>query len=290
MSEGAIELVCGSSRALVSTRGAEALAWRCGAREMLWRADPHIWDRVSPILFPAVGWRREGLLRVDGRVYPMGVHGFAAQSGFTVAELSAAQVRMTLGDSAATRASYPFAFELSVAYALEEQSLMVALEVRNPGAGDLPYACGVHPGFRWPLAAGGREDHRIEFSEREATQVPVIAPGGLFSSESRALAFDGRRLALSEETFAREALCFLNARSRAVRFAGPDGALTCHFDGFPHLALWSRPGAPFLCIEGWTGYGDPVGFEGEFRELPSVICLAPGESRSHSARFAFAPA
>lgn len=285
-----VELRCGASRALIATHGAEALSWRVGERDLLWRADPAFWDRVSPVLFPVVGWRRDGQMRVGGKTYPMGVHGFAAQCEFEIAERSDASVRMRLRDSAATRAFYPFAFEFSVTSALTDTALRLTLEVANTGAVALPYACGVHPGFCWPIAGGAREDYRIEFAEREATEVPVIAPGGLFSSERRPVAFDGLTLNVSDELFAREALCFLDARSRNVRFAGPAGAVDCAFEGFRHIALWSRPGAPFLCVEGWTGHGDPVGFVGELAEAPSMLTLAPGEARAHSATFAFSPA
>jgi galactose mutarotase-like enzyme len=44
--------------------------------------------------------------------------------------------------------------------------------------------------------------------------------------------------------------------------------------------VWTKPGAPFLCIEPWQGLADPVGYAGEFRDKPYVIALAPGESRN----------
>ena len=46
-------------------------AWSVGGRDLLWPGDPAIWDQISPILFPVVGWTRDGA-RVAGRQYPLG--------------------------------------------------------------------------------------------------------------------------------------------------------------------------------------------------------------------------
>jgi galactose mutarotase-like enzyme len=47
----------------------------------------------------------------------------------------------------------------------------------------------------------------------------------------------------------------------------------------PHFGLWTKPGAPFLCLEPWQGFAAPVDFDGEFRDRPGVLTLAPGEMR-----------
>ena len=56
-------------------------------------------------------------------------------------------------------------------------------------------------------------------------------------------------------------------------------------ENFPHVVLWSRPGAPYLCIESWTGHGDPEGFAGELADKPSMIALAPGAEGRHAMRY-----
>jgi galactose mutarotase-like enzyme len=56
-------------------------------------------------------------------------------------------------------------------------------------------------------------------------------------------------------------------------------------DNFPHIALWSRPGAPFLCLEAWTGHGDPEYFDGDIFAKPSMRLLNPFESARSGARF-----
>ena len=272
-----IELRSGRSRATVSPAGGELRRWCANGRDLLWPGDPAWWDASAPILFPIVGWARDGLVRVDGIARPMGVHGFAAGRTFRVAEQGVASCRLDLVDHPETRAVYPFGFCLSVSYDLTDDGLVVGFTVANTGDRPMPYALGFHPGFRWPLSGPSRQGHAVVFAEAEEPSVPMIAPGGLFSDSRRPVPLDGRRLVLDDAVFAAEALCFLNARSRSWAFEAPDGsAIRMDLDGFPHLALWSRPGAPFVCLEAWTGHGDPVGFDGELMDKPSMRRLAPG--------------
>jgi galactose mutarotase-like enzyme len=56
-------------------------------------------------------------------------------------------------------------------------------------------------------------------------------------------------------------------------------------DNFPHIAIWSRPNAPFVCLEAWTGHGDPVGFDGDIFAKPSMRTLDPGQTARSGARF-----
>ena len=278
----------GDATAVVSPLGAEWRAWRVGGDELLWTPDPAFWDATSPVLFPVCGWTRDGVARVDGVIYPLGLHGFARAEPFEVEASGVDFARLVLRDNARTRAQYPFAFELRLEYRLTASTLELVATVRNTGARAMPYAFGLHPGFRWPFAGGDKSDYRVVFDRPERPEVPVIAPGGLFSAARRPVAFaDARTLPLDDATFAREALCFLNAASAGLSFMGPGGrALRVEMENFPHIVLWSRPGAPYLCIESWTGHGDPEGFNGDLAEKPSMIALAPGAEGRHALRYA----
>jgi galactose mutarotase-like enzyme len=283
----ALELSSGGARVLVARRGAEARAWSVGGRELLWPGDPAIWNQISPILFPVVGWTRDGA-RVAGRQYALGLHGFAAAQDFEVEASGADFARLTLADNASTRAVYPFAFRLAVEYRLSADAVAIAIEVVNPAAEPAPYACGLHPGFRWPFAGGVREGARVIFERPEPSDIPVLAPGGLISGKRRDIPLGGRELTLSDDLFAADALCFLAPASRSLRFVESGGAaIEMDFHGFDHAALWTRPGAPFLCLEAWTGYSDPEGFAGDLFEKPSMRVLQAGAEARHEARFRF---
>ena len=92
---------------------------------------------------------------------------------------------MTLSDNARTRAIYPFAFALAIEYQLSAVALAMAIEVANPGGAPAPYACGLHPGFRWPLGAAGRDGALVRFDRAERPEVPRLAPGGLDRRRAR---------------------------------------------------------------------------------------------------------
>ena len=86
-----ITLVHGASARDIARLGAELEAGASAARDLLWPGDPAIWPDISPILFPVVGWTRDGE-RVAGRHYPLGLHGFARFETFAV-EASGARLR-----------------------------------------------------------------------------------------------------------------------------------------------------------------------------------------------------
>jgi galactose mutarotase-like enzyme len=289
-SSDVIRLRHGEASAEIALAGAEARAWRVGGKDLLWPSDPAIWNQISPILFPVVGWTRDGA-RVDGRQYALGLHGFAAAQDFVVESQSEHAVRLTLRDNDETRTLYPFPFRLTADYRLGDSAIEIALEVENAGDAPMPYACGLHPGFRWPFADGPRAGCIVQFEQPEMPEVPVIVPGGLITRHMRPVPIIGSTLGLTDELFAKDALCFLGLASRYLRFVEPGGAaIEMALGGFTHAALWMRPGAPFLCLEAWTGYSDPEGFDGELKDKPGMRMLARGENARHSATYSFTPA
>ncbi len=280
-------LAHGPAQAIIALAGAEARRWTVGGRELLWPGDPAIWAEISPILYPVVGWTRDGA-RVAGRQYALGLHGFARFETFAVETSGPDSVRMTLDDSERTRAIYPFAFTLALEYRLTDDALAITIEVANPGDEPAPYACGLHPGFRWPLGEAGRDGAIVRFGKPESDTVPVMAPGGLIGAGMKRVPLTGRDLPLSDALFANDAVCFLNCASRSLVFHDASGAeVAMEFTGFDHAALWTRPGAPFLCLEAWTGHSDPEGFTGDLFEKPSMRVLAPGALARHEARYVY---
>ncbi len=287
-----IVLTHGEARAEVTLLGAEIRSWRVGGAELMWSGDPAVWDGVAPVLFPVVGWTRGGIARVDGRTWPLGLHGFARSRVFSPQSVAPDEAVLVLRDDAATCGLWPFRFALRLRYRLSETALSVRIEVVNEGDRPMPYAAGLHPGFRWPLPGADGAAHAVHFDEPEEPSVPEIAPGGLFSDRRRPVPLDGRTLPLKPALFAREALCFLHARSRGLRLeaAPPGGAsLRVRLEGLPHIVLWTRPDAPFLCIEGWSGWGDPEHFEGDLFQKPGMTVLAPGAMGLHGYDAQFTP-
>ena len=263
--------------------GAEAVSWRVRGRELLWHGDPAHWAQSAPILFPVVGASSGGKISVDGVSYPMSSHGFARRTTFKVVERTEASAKFRLSDLPETRVHYPFPFQLDVVATLTGSELHLDFEVTNTGTDIMPYALGYHPAFPWPFDAERQEEYRVEFDAEESPLVPLIAPDGLLMRETRSIAMNGRALPVSPDMFASGALVFLNARSRALRLASPSGsAVELSASGFRHLALWTKPTAPFLSLEAWTGHAEWAGEPGDLAERPSKDRLGPGASARYS--------
>lgn len=277
-----IRLVCDDAVAEFDEVGAEPKRWLAKGKERLWTPDPRFWPDVAPNMFPICGWARGSEIRVDGVAYPMDVHGFAQHQRFESLSVESDHAHLRLSDTTETHRHYPFAFQFDIDYRLTADSLRCELTATNVDRRTLPYALGVHPGF----ATGSLEEHAwsIEFDEEEDPTVPLIASGGVFSSKTKAVPLDCRHLRLTSELFAGGALCFLNARSRGLvlRREGGEG-IRVDLEQMPHIVLWTKPDAPYVCVEGWTGHGDPEGFDGDIRDKPGMLFLEPGQSASHVA-------
>ena len=110
------------------------------------------------------------------------------------------------------------------------------------------------------LRSLGTADEPLTLAVPEA-MVPEVGEGGLLVRDERPIPLDGTILPLDPALFT-EALVFRDAASGWMRFTGPDGAaIRMEMSDFPHLAVWTKPAAPFLSLECWTGHADWVGFE-----------------------------
>jgi galactose mutarotase-like enzyme len=267
--------------ATISSLGAELQTLRDNeGRDLLWHGDPAVWAGRAPILFPIVGALNGGAYTVDGQVYRMPQHGFARRRTFSLIEHDASSARFRLDSDDETRAIYPFDFILDVTFAIDDATLTIAAELTNPDTVRLPASFGFHPAFAWPLPYGRpRDAHRLVFAAQEPGPVRRLA-GGLLDAADLPTPIEGRILPLTDGLFAADALILEAPASRAIYYGAADAPeLEIAWDGLPGVAVWSKPDAGFVCVEPWQGHADPVGFEGDFRDKPGVIAVAPGETR-----------
>jgi galactose mutarotase-like enzyme len=284
---GVVRLSAGSSEAAIALAGGQPVVWRVDGRDLLWSGDPEHWGWHAPVLFPVVGQVNGGVVRIKSQTYDMPRHGFARTSPFRCLEHSEESARFRL-DQETAETSFPLPFQLDLSVVLQPRSLSLEFTVSNPGSDMLPYALGFHPAFPWPFDAGLQTDYDLRFEADEKAEVPVITPSGLLRSEHRSIPLMENRLSLAPELFRQDALVFLNARSRSWQFVAPSGsAIEMRLRNFPHLAAWTKPGAPFLSLEAWTGHADPEGFAGDLVDKPSMILLPPDGRNQHRVELAF---
>ncbi|MES2290174.1 MAG: aldose 1-epimerase family protein [Pseudomonadota bacterium] len=248
-------------------------------REYMTDADPAYWTGRAPLLFPIVGQLNGDTLRVDGREFTMQKHGFARKSVFSVVRHDVNRATFRLIDNEATRAQYPFAFELEADFALDGMTLAMTITIRNPSDVPLPASFGYHPAFAWPLSGGDRAGHSIEFEHNEPEAIAMLAADGTILPELRATPVEGRRLMPTDAMFAQDALIWMRPHSHRLTYGAEDGAaLDIAFPDTSFLGIWTKPGAHYLCIEPWAGHADPQGFTHDITEKPGIVMIAPGKA------------
>lgn len=210
----------------LSALGAELRSFRPdGRREWLWQGDPAWWAGQAPLLFPVIGRSPGGSIRWQGRSFEMPPHGVARQRVFRVLAASAGRAIFELVDDETTRAHYPFAFRLTVDYALAPDALTMTVTAHNPARdATLPASIGFHPGFAWPLVPGhAKTEHVVRFAQAEPAPIRRIDRTGLGHRHGFATPVRGHTMPLADALFADDAVIFDRLASRRLWYGVRDG-------------------------------------------------------------------
>lgn len=262
----------------ISTLGAEMQSLKTmDGRDWLWNGDAAWWTGRSPILFPIVGKAPGDRLAVNGTTYPMAQHGIARRRDFAIVEQAAASCRHELVSTDETREVYPFDFRLTLEHRLEGRALSVTATVDNTGETPLPFGIGFHPAFLWPLPGAEGKPHSV-ILDNGAEPGVVQLEDGLIGKTLPTSPFKSGRLELKHALFDNDALIFPEGAGNALAFAADGGpSLAFTFENLPNIALWQKPGAPFLCVEPWHGMAAHAGGTSELVERPYTVALAAGD-------------
>ncbi|MET1037748.1 MAG: aldose 1-epimerase family protein [Aeromicrobium sp.] len=271
----------------ISEHGAEPHSLRgADGHELLWQAG-EAWRRHAPILFPIVGRVPDDTISVDGRTYPLAQHGFARDLVWEVVASDESSASLRLRDSDETRSRFPFSFELTVHYAMDDTGLVTTYEVLNPASVELPVSIGSHPAFAWPIEPGAAKDeHVVVFDRPEPAPIRRL-DHTLVLPDPQPTPVDGSTLRLDPALFAADAIVMDRVASRGLRYLAPSGrGLRMTWDDvFDVFVVWSRPtGAELLCLEPCVGGAAPVDFAGDLRDKPGIRLVAPGQSLRASYR------
>ncbi len=245
--------------------------------EYLWKGDPSVWGRHSPVLFPIVGRLKENTYTSGGNSYSLPQHGFARDMEFTILSESKEEIVLSLVYSEETLKKYPYKFELQIRYSLKGRKLTVGYKVINLQDSILYFSLGAHPGFNCPLNKEEQyEDYFLEFSKAETLNLSVLKDG-LISHEEIPYLNQEKTIPLSYELFKNDALVFKNYKSDSISLKHKikGEVFKFHFAGYPFLGIWSKPG-PFVCIEPWYGIADFTDHNGVLEQKTGIQSIEAG--------------
>ena len=137
--------------------------------EYLWQGNASVWPRKAPVLFPIVGKLKDNTYTFNAKEYSLPQHGFARDQVFSLISSTKSLVVYRLHHNDESLNNFPFEFELDIIYSIEDSTLKVEYNIKNPSAkSDLYYSIGAHPGFNCPLVHGEIfEDYYLEFEKPE---------------------------------------------------------------------------------------------------------------------------
>ncbi|CAM3438548.1 putative Aldose 1-epimerase/Galactose mutarotase [Cupriavidus taiwanensis] len=250
---------------LAPQHGGRLVRWVHRGQDILYWPDAADWSCPAkvrggnPLLFPFAGrhfvkgnpgqWRDS-----QGKVHSLALHGFARDLPFEVSAINGrASIRMTLRDSGATRAGYPFAFVFEAIYALLPDGLEVTLRTINTGTQCLPCYPGHHFYFALPhsqRAAASLALPRTERLRQRSDGSPMCAEPG-----EPTYRLDDPRLQDALHAFRANPSATLAIPGRKIRFElNQPGSAPWHA-----VTTWSETEtADFYCVEPWVGLPDAI--------------------------------
>jgi galactose mutarotase-like enzyme len=112
--------------------------------------------------------------------------------------------------------------------------------------------------------------------------------GAYYSGATERLEVDGTLL-LRDDLFAKDAIVFRQPAFRRVSLCEKGGEKLLDFvcPEWDAVGFWTKPGAPFFCIEPWWGWADSWADNGDLTDKPGLHSLMPGEVGSHRYGFGF---
>jgi galactose mutarotase-like enzyme len=174
-----------------------------------------------------------------------------------------------------TRKQYPFNFELQINYTLEDNSLSIYYKVVNKSGSQMPFSIGAHPAFS---LAGNFEDYNLQFEKDELLEYNLLE-NDLITNETNVLDATNKLVPLNYELFKNDALIFKSLQSKYVTILkNQTPLLRVNYANFPHLGIWTKINAPFLCIEPWFGYSDSVESNGNLMEKDGIQIIEPQQT------------
>ncbi len=270
----------------IESVGAEVRSLVCKqtGKEYIWQINPNIWGSSSPVLFPAIGKIKDSKVTYQQQEYAMPKHGIIRNNHhLQLKSISSSKAEFSLSTSAETLKQYPFQFSFRVSFSLIGQSLHMHYNIENKDTQTMYFACGGHTAYACPINKSIQlNDYVVEFPKNINLRARTLGDSGLLSSKIRAIKTEANLLYLSNTLFNEDALIFENMEADWVRLRRKDAekGVVVRFKNYPHLALWSKPKADYVCIEPWLGLPDAEDESTDLEHKSTYQKLQPNSSFS----------
>lgn len=268
-------------KATINSKGAElnSLVKIANGKEYIWEGNPAFWGKHSPVLFPIVGTLKDNCYFYKNQKYELLRHGFARDMEFEVVYQTVNKVTFSLKSTEITLQKYPFLFELQLTYSLTENELTIGYSIQNLNKVKMPFSIGAHPAFALPKEI---ENYSLSFEKQEELQCYILE-NDLLSNTNYSILLKNKTLPITNKLFQKDALIFKQLQSKSIsllEYKKP--ILNVRFKDFESLGIWSKVGAPFVCIEPWLGYSDITETSGNITEKEAIVILEPNKKHDCS--------
>ncbi|KEP87371.1 putative galactose mutarotase [Oenococcus oeni] len=253
----------------VTETGAELTSVKAnnGGYEYLWQADPKIWKRHAPILFPNVGRLKDDSYTFNGVKYHLPQHGFARDMKWDLIDKSSSKLIFQLESNEDTLSKYPFKFVLQAVYELKNFELKVNYIVKNTDNKKMIFSIGGHPAFNanfknTSISANQREFDRYTLNGNYLNPSPIGKINFSYAHKISRSDFLNDALILKADKDLTELFLQTNVpdsesdekqleRSTRIAVAGKN---------LKFFGIWSKNDekADFVAIEPWWGVADTI--------------------------------
>ena len=258
------------------SEGAELTSIKFNGKEMLHQGKEY-WNRHAPVLFPIVGQIKNGETIINKNTYKMTQHGFARDMEFETIEKTPNIHRYVLKSNDKTLEKFPFKFELYVTHEIKDNKISTKYTVVNKDNEEMIFGLGGHPAF---ICDYSKEEYEIDFIEKEEKIEFFKLKNGLVDTEKGKNILNDNKIYLTKNIFEQDAIIMKNIKSKKVVLRNTKTnkkILEFDFTGFPYLALWSKKGAPFVCIEPWQNTADKIDSNQIYKEKENILSIDPDE-------------
>ena len=248
---------------------------------IIWEGKTH-WQNHAPVLFPIVGGLIDNEFIYSDKSFTLNRHGFTRYNEsfkLVYSEINKAVYKLESDES--TLECYPFKFSLIISFILKGNKLEVRHEVKNLDDKSMYYSIGGHPAFS---LSEDISEYSLKFEKREEFVFPLLNEKGQRTNEKVEFGEDNDQITLNENSFNKDAWIFEKPNSSWIELSSEksDNKVLLHMGDFKQLGIWSKPGAPYVCLEPWLGVADHESHNKKIEDKEYILNLSPDQLNVHS--------